>query len=103
MTNPFLVLLHGMSFTELPGGHMWPQMQRDVTHKSRIPGEKSSSTGETCVVLDFLPVQTVCLWFAHDQVPPMVQWDVYSCIGVEMKGNDKPNNVVLSRAKITEI
>lgn len=78
-------------------------MQRDVTHKSRIPGEKSFSTDETCVVLDFLPVQTVCLWFAYDWVPPMVQCDVYSCIGVEIKGIDKPISVILSRAKITEI
>lgn len=35
-----------MSFTELPGGHMWPQMQQDMTHKSQISGEKSSSTDE---------------------------------------------------------
>lgn len=96
------MLLHAMSFTDMPGGHMWPQIHWDVTHKSRIPGEKSSSTDETCVVLDFLPVQTVCLWFAHDRVPPMVQCDVYCCIGVEIKGNDKVINVVIFRAKITE-
>lgn len=41
------MLLHALSFTELPEGLMWPQVQQDVTHKSRIPGEKSSSTDET--------------------------------------------------------
>lgn len=103
ITNPFLILLHGKSFTQLPGGHTWPQMQRKVTHESGIPRKESFSTDETCVVLDFLLAlsQGTSRQSAGDlPMPRSLPWfSVMFIVGWELKSKEMTNLSVLSSPK----